>query len=586
MSIGKIGPLLLVVVAAGATSPALADCCSSFWDCAATIVTEGVSCEVETIIDTIKTLVTEVNNFSNDITGTTSATERAARAYVSNTITLMQSQSQQGDSDLTTALSQTQALYKEENAIIPLRSATGVSQNLQAVAPAAITAPPRPQTAQMANRNLSGGAPASMTAQRSQAMTATGAAGNGAQQTGILTATTQVAGTAQVIAAPHGTYADAFARAVKQLTVLKSAGDTDLSKVNQYLAQAQSSEGPGVAAADTIMGAMNSPITAIESQLSSMLTHPLDAFDPSSIVDDMEKTITSGMSSNIQQMVNDITVGPTQQFNAAQPTFDDLLARAESAQQLAAAVADLYRLRTTAAANALYALLPKIEYAGVTTKATAPGNVAANFGQRQSYALISANNAAAKQKLLAVTPPASLARIHTLVLQFKQQRSKGKSPLAQALMVNYRSNFSSQLNTYFSGKSPAAAASQRDQLIAQARTRYAGDPATGNGVIALLNSEAAKRGVTTNAASTVAPLPGQPVPTLASQNAPSVKPQAAAPAWGASPAPTWTPTAAAGAATSVAPSTFKATTTLKSVQPIQPQTPQPALQAAPSSLGR
>ena len=158
-----------------------------------------------------------------------------------------------------------------------------------------------------------------------------------------------------------------------------------------------------------------------------MLTHPLDAFDPSSIVDDMERgRITSGMSSNIQQMVNDITVGPTQQFNAAQPTFDDLLARAESAQQLAAAVANLYRLRTTAAANALYALLPKIEYAGVTTKATAPGNVAANFGQRQSYALISANNATAKQKLLAVTPPASSSPgFATLVLQFKQQRTKG-----------------------------------------------------------------------------------------------------------------------------------------------------------------
>jgi hypothetical protein len=345
---------------------------------------------------------------------------------------------------------------------------------------------------------------------------------------------------------------------------------------------------------------MNSPITAIESQLASMLTHPLDAFDPSSIVDDMEKTITSGMSSNIQQMINDITTGPNQQFTAAQPTYDDLLSNAESAQQLAAAMANLYRLRTTAAATALYALLPKIEYAGVTSKATATGNVAANFGQRQSYALISANNAAAKQKLLAVVAPPSLARIHTLVAQYKQQRAQGKSPLAQALMVNYKSSLSSQLNSYFGGKSPAAIASQRDQLIAQARAKYAGDPATGNGIIALLNSEAAKRGVTTNATATVAPVPGQPVPTLASQSAVSVKPQigsvtpvnpplskTAAPSWGATPAPAWAPPAAAGATTATtAPSTFKATTTLKTVQPIQQQTPQPALQTAPSSLGR
>jgi hypothetical protein len=118
-------------------------------------------------------------------------------------------------------------------------------------------------------------------------------------------------------------------------------------------------------------------------------------------------------------------------------------------------------------------------------------------------------------------------------------------------------------------------------------------------VIALLNSEAAKRGVTTNVAATFAPLPGQPVPTLASQNAASVKPQigavaavnppvskTAAPTWGATPAAAWTPPAAAGAATTtVAPSTFKATTTLKAAQSLQ-QTPQPGLQTAPSSLGR
>ncbi len=49
-------------------------------------------------------------------------------------------------------------------------------------------------------------------------------------------------------------------------------------------------------------------------------------------------------------------------------------------------------------------------------------------------------------------------------------------------------------------KSPLAVATERDQLIAQARTRFAKDPKTENGVIGLFNSEAQKHGAAMNAA--------------------------------------------------------------------------------------
>jgi hypothetical protein len=585
------GPLALALLAGGMSSPVLADCCSSFWSCAATVVTEGVSCEVQTIIDTIKGLVTEVTNFGNDITGITSEKEQGARLYVSNTISTMQSQSQQGDADLAAALSQATTIYTEEKTIIAYKATTANTQNLQEAATPAVSGPPHTEIAQVTSEKSPSGAPRSMMAQRSQDITPAPVSGSSMLQKSTISSAAQINPSAELVAAPHGTYADAFLRGQKQIAVLKATGDTDLSRVNQYLAQAQSSEGPGVAAADTIAGAMESPVTAIMSQLSSMLAHPLDAFDPSSMVDDMEKTITTGMSSNIPQMITDITAGPNQAFGAAQPTYDDLLANAEAAQQLAAAMDNLYRLRDAAAATALYALLPKVEYAGVTSKATVRAS-AATFGQRQSYALVAANNAVAKQKLLVVVTPPSLAKIHTLIVQFKAQRAQGKASLPQSTLVAYKSNFSGQLNSLFNNKSPAAIAAQRDQLIAQARTQFAKDPTTENGVIALLNSEAAKRSVLTNTTATIAPVPGQPVPTLASQAAtrskapigvvPPVNPpvgQTKTTAWGTTPA--WTPPAAT---TIAAPSTFKATTTLKAVQPVQTQ--QPALQAAPSSLDR
>jgi hypothetical protein len=598
------GPLALAVVAGGLSSPVLADCCSSFLSCAATVVTEGVSCELQTIIDTIKTLSAEVTNFGNDLFGITSGKEQGARLYVSNTINTMQSQSQQGGADLAAALSQATTIYTEEKTIIEYKATTANTQNLQAASPASVSGPPHTETAQITSEKTPSGAPVSMTAQHSQAITPAPVSENPMLQKSTITAATQISPSAELVAAPHGTYTQEFSRAVTQLTALKGTGDTDLSKVNQYLAQAQSSEGPGVAAADTIAGVMESPVKNIMSQLSAMLAHPLDAFDPSSMVDDMETTLTTAMSTNIPLMISDITAGPNQAFAAAQPTYDDLLANAEAAQQIATAMANLYRLRNTTAAVALDALLPKVEYAGLNSKATT--RTVANFGQRQSYAVLAANNAAAKQKLLVVVTPPSLAKIHTLVVQFKAQRAVGKSALPQSSLVSYKNNLSSQLNSYFNGKSPAAVAAERDQLIAQAHTQFATDPATGNSVIAMLNSEAAKRGTTANATA-IAPIPGQPVPTIASQNATSFKPQSAtvapapvnppvsqtkAPMWGAVPAatatPSWAPAATASgpATTTGMQSSFKATTTLRTAQPIQQQTQQPVMQTAPSSMGR
>jgi len=49
------------------------------------------------------------------------------------------------------------------------------------------------------------------------------------------------------------------------------------------------------------------------------------------------------------------------------------------------------------------------------------------------------------------------------------------------------------LDSYFAGKSSADAVKVRDQLIAQARARFASDPKTRDAVIQLLTGESNKR---------------------------------------------------------------------------------------------
>lgn len=641
MTIRKTVPLLLVVAAGGVSSPVLADCCSGLLSCAATVVTYGVSCEVQTLIDTLNGIANLLTTFIHDATGQTQAAERQARQSVTDTFNMLQSQSQQSASDLAAALSQAQIISKDESTIREIKEKTVVNQSASKAssttgsAPATGSAPLSVQEqshlASNVNAKAGSGAPLTMKTEANQSLALAAAPSNSNLQKSTVLAGTQISASDQTTTTPYGTFNDAFSRAVKQIASLKSAGDTDLTKVNQSLAQAQSSEGPGVAQADTISGLMMSPLTAVQSEISSMLSHPLSAFDPTSVVDSIENTVTADMSANISKMIDDITTGPDQAFAVAQLSYDDLLADAESAQAISAAMAHLYQQRSTAAATALYALLPKVEYAGLDSKATAPGhlatqtNLASRFGQRQSFAMVSARLATAKKSALLAYKRPDTSQLHNAIAQFKAQRATGKSPLPQLTLAGYQSNLTQQLNGYLNGKSVAAIANQRDQLIAQARTQYAKDPTTANGIIALLNSEAAKRGSTTNSVAGNPAVPGQPVPkvtapvAIATQGikaAPSaaltiprqpvavvapVNPpvnQAKTPTWGAAPS-AWTPQAATAPATTAtrpamtigAPATtgaatsFKPATTQSTVQQYQSVQQQPAIQSAPSSLG-
>ncbi|MGH6684841.1 MAG: hypothetical protein ACRECA_13150, partial [Pseudolabrys sp.] len=328
---------------------------------------------------------------------------------------------------------------------------------------------------------------------------------------------------------PHGEYKDVFARGLKQITALSNTGTAEMGQVNQYLADAQSSEGPGVAAANTLAGSMLAPLNSIQSELSSMLSNPLSAFDPSSAVNSVEDSIKANLSVNISQMIDDITAGPNPAFSAAGPTYDDLLANAESAQASAGAMDRLYRERTQGAANALYALLPKEQIVGLSAKTTS--GLPSAFGQRLSSAKLKTAISASRQKTLASVRPLNIAPLHAALVQFKAQRAQGKAAQTPTMLAMYRTNTTHQLDSYFAGKTPAALASERDQLVAQARTRFAKDPKTQNGVIGLINEEAQKQGAGA-AMSAAATAP------VAAAMAPPAQPKPSA--WGAAP-PAWKP---------------------------------------------
>jgi hypothetical protein len=593
---------LLGVLMGGGATRALADCCSSFLSCAATVVTYGVSCEIQTIITTVQNLLNAVNNVKDMATGTTSQAVSAARAGVTTTHDYLQSQSQQGAATLSAALSQAQTLYKEEKTFKNVAQKTvpgGAGAMLAVGAPsAAPAASPHP----MMQQRMQSGAPAATVAPAAAPL------GNAMQRTTAGPAQNVV--TVQSTLAPPGTLVQTFELALKQVTALQTAAPPLLSTVTQDLANAMQSEGAGELTAQGIAEtAINAPLKSIESMLTNMLANPASIFDPSNQVTTVEDSVINSLNTNVGTMVDDVVDGPNRYFKDLGPSFGQLMQNAQNAQAIAAAMNRLYTDRTPGAAAALDALLPKVALTLNAVQGSYQAMLNVRAANGLSYTDAISQLTTNKQKVIAAAT-ARMKQFSTVAAQFKAQIAQGKLAQSPSMLQTYQTSLNQKLSSTFDGKSSSAVISQRDQLIAQARTQFANDPKTENAVIALLNSEAAKRAGTADTsapftaptatataaahqpiATTPASSPARSFTAVSSQPAPAVPsaapivaaPIGAAPkaAWGAAPA-AWTPPAATAQHATTPVSILPATKVMQTPKPA-PVQPNAAHTAAPAA---
>ncbi len=456
-----------LVLMLGTASPALADCCDSFWDCAAAYVTDGLSCVIQEIIATVKNLIALMNNLTLRVTGNTQRASDEARQYVSETIALTRADASQSSALLAKALDGAQAIYKEETALV------SVTAGIQNTAPKAGSQPVSPSGAMVGHsmaRPATGAVPAAPPPPSStHASKVNGATG--------------AVPIEQTLPA-HGGLAGLFEKGVAEIQRLKAAGDKDLPAVMQLMMQADQSEGPALqsalATADQVISA---PIRNVVSFLNGMLTDPTSIYDPTDMVDQTADAVMANLDTNIQQMVNTITAGPEAAFAQAQGAHDELLANAQRAGQIASAMQTAYTSRTQASQNALSQLLP---LPNVTSSGQA---YAIQTGNARSYSQIMLkfkNNkagivSAAHQRMQVLIPA---------LAQFKTVRTKALA--ARSAAAATKASFTQKLNATFANKTRAQIDSLRDQLITQARTQFAGDAKTRDKVIALLTSETAR----------------------------------------------------------------------------------------------
>jgi|GEM_PF-2115186 len=480
----------------GAASPALADCCDSILDCAATVVTEGVSCAVQEFIDTVKGLVVFVDNLMSEATGATGDATRSAQQFVSQTIDVMTTQSESSDAELARADANGKRLASEEKQFKVLEAKTvarvptaNVTPIVAPTAPAATTRPAAASKAAPASAPAAGGSATMRASVHNPNITSAHPATGSAAP---LTATTVAhAGNDVVpVAAPARSYMDEMDRASAEISKARTVGEQDMTTVTRYMTAARQSEGSGMKSAQSIADqTVSAPFKNLLSQLTSMLANPTDLTSPSSAVEAMANSIMGNLDQSISQVMDAITAGPNQAFQSAQPSYTDLQGRASYAQQIASAMDLLYRDRSPGALAALNALLPKVAGAaatGVSVRATSSVTGHLAFSQ------VMTNYTASRQK----TKAAFLQRFQGFSQRMTQYEAvRAKARANRNAIATYKTNFSAKLDSYLTGKTPAEVAAQRDSLIAQARARFANDPKTRDAVINLLTSETNKRAV-------------------------------------------------------------------------------------------
>ena len=467
---------LAAILTFGAASPALADCCDSFWDCAATVVTEGVSCAMQEFIDTVKGLITMVNNLMSIASGAAENAQHAAQQAVQDMIDSMTSQSQSADGELAQAAASAKQLAGEES-VIPVYAAQKAGTG---TTPPAAT--PRPGAAQAST-------PATTGASNTHVMTAHSVAGSNAttashsNTSAPITTAAPVAQTATSVSvqAPPRAFMSEMNRALEEVNKAKSAGDGDLATVNRYIDLARSTEGAGLKSAGQIINdAINAPLKGLLSQLTGMLTNPTELTSPSSFIESMANSIMADLSVNIDKVIGNITNGPKAAFEQAQPSYTDLQQQSERAQAIASAMDKLYHERTPAARAALVALLPG---------GGGPAAVGSN-----THAILHASNHIAYSAVMSrfSTSQAKiksdfLGRYQELNAKMKQYEGvRAQVRTTRSSLTTVKTNFASQLDAHMNGKTQAERTAQRDSLIKEARSHFANDPKTRDAVINLL----------------------------------------------------------------------------------------------------
>ncbi len=475
-------------------SSASADCCTDFWSCAAAVATGGVSCVIQGLIDTVNSLIAVVTDVRNSINSLAQGTATNSQQGVDTAADLMVAEIAeltrliQQEADLAAKLASEEAQAQAALKAAGTLAAPPTTVQRSGATPAPIGQGGAPTASgPTSTSQTAGGAPAGSSAPSSASGAPITANKGAALSGGVQAGSISLAPALQP--ADPAAIADEMQVALKLLLEKKIEAEKKRLAILYQAQLAKQNAASGVQKAQTLVNQFAlTALNTVRDWLASLLLSPSTLFDPTLTVMNTLDPIVNGLNALLDQVVAAVTGDANQALQAAQDPYTLLQARLEEEKQVRALMDKLHSGRTTGDLNALYAVAPPPNRP--VTAATAPVLALPNQAPRLAFNTVMATLATSRQQAVAV-PRQKLQALSTGIAQLKSLRVQGMA--IRGAMPTYQGSFARQMDGYFAGKSAGNAATQRDQLITQARAQFARDPKTGDAVITLITEESNKR---------------------------------------------------------------------------------------------
>ena len=442
-------------------------CCDDFWSCAAAVATGGLSCAVEDLVNSIRTLISNVSKLASTLGQQAMDVVNLAKNELSGAANDLRNLAGQAESDFNTAAQTAQTIVNEASrpqmiapqAIGALATTAGAGQ--RAMAPGRVVAP------------AGGARPAVPTPARPAVP---------AGATGVMHFDPPVS--------PQDLL-DALRRAQQAVDGLRPDVTQPINQVRQFATQAeQQAAAAASSAANIAQTALLAPLQTLGNMLQDLVNHPEHILDPSKIVDDAITQITNQAITTMTQVHDAVMQQAKGTLDMAQKPLQDALDRASVAKKIVDAMQRLQRARSKGALDALNAVVPRqrvdvhMLVSQVAAASHASGITALNLGQHHSMVLAPFNRITASRLTARAAGAQMAAQLKGPWMQFK--RIQALPPKADPAAKN---RMEADLAQRFSGKSPAQAAAEKQALLNEARARFARDPKTLQKVEAMLNAD-------------------------------------------------------------------------------------------------
>jgi hypothetical protein len=419
---------LLLVSSMGIADVARADCCNDFWSCMGAVASAGLSCQIEGLIDTVNSLKTLVETVTSDISTRTGDVIAQAQKGVSDATQDTKQLREKAIADLAAAASRSHDIANPSRGMM-------VSPSLTALRPA-------------------GSPPAGVAA-----------------QTPIVNAPHAVS---PVMVAPAARAADpkavqdALASADAYVQDLRSKATSPQNDVANAEKVALDAALRHVATAQRIgLDLAVAPLNALRDSLLDLLSHPERLFDPSAQIDADIQRITQQIPALLDQIANEVTQEAMGDLNAVRAQLQQLQDSDAAAGSVADAMQKVSSSRTQPDLDALNRLLPAAP--ARSSVAMLPAGI---VGNRQLIAVAFTHTDPARLPIVVQRR----AAIGDIAARWQSIKTGIKTPIVIAPASQQKVDH--DLSQMFAGKSKVDVEKKKQELLEEAKKRFAKDPKT------------------------------------------------------------------------------------------------------------